>query len=81
MLRPATTALLVLAAGAYLAYKNWASYPNLIPNQRAVRHIDQLARRRGISHRAAYMRWANRRLKWSRYRSLMHETESASRSA
>ena len=73
MLRPAT-ALVILSAGAYLAYKYWTTYPNLIPSQQAVRRIDQLARRKGISHEAAYLRWSNQRLRWSRYHSLARET-------
>ena len=70
----AATALLILSAGACLAYKYWTTYPNLIPSRRAVRRIDQLARRKGISHEAAYIRWSNQRLRRSRYHSLARET-------
>jgi len=64
-------AFLILSLAAYVGYRYWSGYPGLIPNQRAVRHIDRMARRRGISHEAAYRRWANRRLNWSRYRYLV----------
>ena len=65
--------LLVLSMGLYLAYKYWSPYPSLIPDQRALRRIDQIARRHGISHEAAYIKWANRRLRWSRYRFLARQ--------
>jgi hypothetical protein len=70
MLRPAT-ALFILSVGAYLAYRYWATYPNLIPNQRALRRIDRIADRKGISREAAYLEWSNERLKRSRFRSLV----------
>jgi hypothetical protein len=70
MLRPAT-ALFILSVGAYLAYRYWATYPNLIPNRRALRRIDRMAVRKGISREAAYLAWSNERLKRSRYRSLV----------
>jgi hypothetical protein len=70
MLRQATGTL-ILSLAAYLAYKYWATYPSLIPDERALRHIDRIARHHGISHQAAYIRWANRRLSWSRYRYLV----------
>jgi hypothetical protein len=67
MLKPATALFFVLSVGGYLSYKYWTTYPNLIPNQRAVRRIDRRARRRGISLEAAYIQWSNRRLRRSRY--------------
>jgi hypothetical protein len=70
MLRQAT-ATFILSLAAYLAYKYWATYPNLIPDERALRRIDRTARRQGISHEAAYIHWANRRLSLSRYRYLL----------
>lgn len=70
MLRKAT-AIFILSLAALVVYKCWGTYPSLIPNQRAVRRIDRMARRRGISNQAAYIRWANRRLNWSRYRYLL----------
>jgi hypothetical protein len=77
MVRPAT-ALIVLSVGAaYLAYKYWATYPNLIPNQRALRRIERLAGRKGISREAAYIEWSNKRLKSSRFRSLVREPRAA----
>jgi hypothetical protein len=71
MLRQAT-AIFMLSLAAYAGYK-WCTYPGLIPNPRAVRHIDRMARRRGIPHEAAYVRWVNRRLSWSRYRYLLRK--------
>ena len=76
MVRPAT-ALLVLSVGAYLAYKYWTTYPNLLPNQRVLRRIDRLAGRKGISREAAYIEWSNQRLKRSRYRALVREPRAA----
>jgi hypothetical protein len=76
MVRPAT-ALLILSVGAYLAYKYWSTYPNLIPNQRVLRRIERLAARKGISREAAYIEWSNKRLKRSRYRSLVRESGAA----
>ena len=72
MLRQAT-AIFVLSLAAYVGYKYWSTYPGLIPNPRAVRHIGRMARRRGISYEAAYIRWANRRLSWSQYRYLLRK--------
>jgi hypothetical protein len=72
MLRQAT-AIFVLSLAAYAGYKRWSTYPGLIPNPRAVRDIGRMARRRGISHEAAYIRWVNRRLSWSHYRYLLRK--------
>jgi hypothetical protein len=69
MLRTATT-FLVFSVAAYLAYKEWSTYPSLIPDQRAQRRIASMARRQGISREAAHVQWANRRLRWSRFRYL-----------
>jgi hypothetical protein len=70
MLRTATT-FLVFSVAAYLAYREWATYPSLIPDQRAQRRIAAIARRRGISREAAHLQWANRRLQWTRFRYLV----------
>jgi hypothetical protein len=70
MLRAATT-FLVFSVAAYLAYKEWATYPKLIPDQLGQRRIDSIAHRRGISREAAYVLWANTRLRWSRFRYLL----------
>jgi len=72
MFRAALT-LFVFSLAGLMAYKEWATYPSLIPNQRDRRHIASIARRRGISPEAAYVRWANQRLKWSRYRYLARD--------
>jgi hypothetical protein len=77
MVRSAT-ALFILSLGtAYLAYKYWTTYPNLIPNQRVLRRIERLAGRKGISREAAYLEWSNKRLKRSRYYSLVREPRAA----
>jgi hypothetical protein len=73
MLRQATVALLVSLVG-YFAYKCWATYPDLIPNARALRRIDRIARRQRVSHETAYRQWANQRLSWTRYRRLAKKT-------
>jgi hypothetical protein len=73
MVRQATALLILSVGAAYLAYKYWATYPNLIPNQRVLRRIERLAGRKGISREAAYIEWSNKRLKRSRYRSLVRE--------
>jgi hypothetical protein len=75
--RPATALFILSVAAAYLAYKYWATYPNLIPNQRALRRIERLAGRKGVSREAAYIEWSNKRLKRSRYRSLVREPRAA----
>jgi hypothetical protein len=72
MLRHATT-IFMLSVATYVGYKCWSTYPGLIPNPRAVRHIGRMAHRRGISHEAAYIRWVNRRLSWSHYRYLLRK--------
>jgi hypothetical protein len=59
--------LFVLSLFGYLAYKEWATYPDLVPDERALRQISRIARRHHISYEAAYIRWANQRLKWTRY--------------
>ena len=69
MFRAALT-IFVFSLAGLMAYKEWATYPRLIPNQRDQRHIASMARRRGISLEAAYIRWANQRLRWTRYRYL-----------
>jgi hypothetical protein len=70
MLRQATLAFLLSLAG-YFVYKCWATYPDLLPNERARRRIARIARRRGISYQAAYRQWADQRLSWTRYRDLV----------
>jgi hypothetical protein len=59
--------LFILSLFGYLAYKEWATYPSLVPDERALRRIDRIARRHHISYEAAYILWANQRLKWTRY--------------
>lgn len=59
--------LFVLSLFGYLAYKEWATYPSLVPDERALRQINRIARRRHTSYEAAYIQWANQRLKWTRY--------------
>jgi hypothetical protein len=70
MIRAATT-FLIFSVAAYLAYREWATYPSLIPDQRGQRRIASIARRRGISREAAHVLWANRRLRWTRFRYLL----------
>jgi hypothetical protein len=74
-------ALLLLGVIGLLAYRSWRSYPNLIPSQDTVRRIDRLARRKGISTQDAYIRWANSRLKRTRYAHLADDAVSRLRSA
>ena len=62
--------LLALTLTGYLAYKHWATYPDLIPKRNGLRRISSIARRQGISREAAYVQWANQRLRWTRYRHL-----------
>ena len=59
--------LFVLSLFGCLAYKEWATYPSFVPDERALRQISRIARRQHISYEAAYVRWANQRLKWTRY--------------
>jgi hypothetical protein len=59
--------LFVLSLFGYLAYKEWATYPSLVPDERALRQINRIARRQHTSYEAAYIQWANQRLKWTRY--------------
>ena len=63
-------ALFALSLIAYAAYKHWATYPDLIPKRHGLRRITSIARREGISREAAYIKWANQRLSWTRYRHL-----------
>ena len=70
--RPLTIATLI-GAVSYLAYKYWSKFPHLIPSRKAVREIDRIARRQGISSQAAYMKWANGRLKFTRYHALLRD--------
>jgi hypothetical protein len=63
--------LFILSLFGYLAYKEWATYPSLVPDERALRQINRIARRQNISNEAAYAQWANQRLKWTRYSSLV----------
>jgi hypothetical protein len=70
--KPITMATLV-AAASYLAYRYWSTYPSLIPGPAAVREIDRTARRQGISPQDAYRRWAERRLRYTRYRDLLRD--------
>jgi hypothetical protein len=61
----------ILSLFGYLAYKEWATYPGLVPDERALSRIDRIARRQRISREAAYIQWANQRLKWTRYGNLV----------
>jgi hypothetical protein len=72
MLRAALT-IFVFSLASIMVYKEWATYPRLIPNQRDQRYIASMARRRGISLESAYVRWANQRLRWTRYRHLARD--------
>jgi hypothetical protein len=72
--KPITLATLV-AAASYMAYRYWSTYPSQIPGPAAVREIDRTARRRGISTQAAYRKWAERRLRYTRYRGLLNSSE------
>jgi hypothetical protein len=80
LIRPGI-ALLVFSVIGLLAYRSWRSYPNLIPSQDAVRRIDRLARRQGISTQDAYIRWANSRLKRTRYAHLANDALSRLRTS
>jgi hypothetical protein len=60
----------ILSLAGYLAYKSWTTYPDLIPDRRGLRRISKIADRDGISQEAAYIRWANQRLRWTRHRHL-----------
>jgi hypothetical protein len=64
--KPLTKTLLI-AAGVYLAYRYWATYPNLTPNRYAVRSIGRAAHRRGITVGDAYMEWADRKLRRTKF--------------
>jgi len=71
--KPLTIATLV-AGASYLAYRYWSTYPSLIPSPRGVREIDRIARRQGISTQAAYRRWAEGRLRYTRYHGLLRNS-------
>jgi hypothetical protein len=68
--KPVTIGAMILAI-SYLLYRHWSTYPSLIPSPRGVRSIKRIARRQGISTEAAYRKWAESRLKFTRHRDLL----------